>query len=37
MGKSMLDYDIVGLNETHVFDVFEHHAPSSENKEEKNE
>lgn len=32
MGKSMLDYDIVGLNETHVFDVFEHHAPSSENK-----
>lgn len=37
MGKSMLDYDIVGLNETHVFDVFEHHAPYSENKEEKNE
>lgn len=37
MGKSMLDYDIVGLNETHVFDVFEHHATSSENKEEKNE
>lgn len=37
MGKSILDYDIVGLNETHVFDVFEHHAPSSENKEEKNE
>ena len=37
MGKSMLDYDIVGLNETKVFDVFEHHAPSSENKEEKDE
>lgn len=37
MGKSMIDYDIVGLNETKVFDVFEHHAPSSENKEEKNE
>lgn len=37
MGKSMLDYDIVGLNKTHVFDVFEHHAPSSENEEEKNE
>ena len=37
MGKSMLDYDIVGLNETKVFDVFENHAPSSENKEEKNE
>ena len=37
MGKTMIDYDIVGLNETNVFDVFEHHAPSSENKEEKNE
>lgn len=37
MGKTMIDYDIVGLNKTNVFDVFEHHAPSSENKEEKNE
>lgn len=37
MDKTMIDYDIVGLNETKVFDVFEHHAPSSENKEEKNE
>lgn len=37
MGKSIIDYDIVGINETHVFDVFEHHATSSENKEEKNE
>ena len=37
MGKTMIDYDVVGLNETKVFDVFEHHAPSSENKEEKNE
>ena len=37
MGKNMIDFDIVGLNETHVFDVFEHHATSSENKEEKNE
>ena len=37
MGKTMIDYDIVGLNETKIFDVFEHHAPSSENKEEKNE
>ena len=35
--NTMIDFDIVGLNETHVFDVFEHHAPSSENKEEKNE
>lgn len=37
MGKTMMDYDIVGLNETKVFDVFEHHAPYSETKEEKNE
>ena len=37
MGKTMIDYDIVGLNETKIFDVFEHHAPSSENKEEKDE
>ena len=37
IGNTIMDYDIVGLNETNVFDVFEHHAPSSENKEEKNE
>lgn len=37
IGKTIMDYDIVGLNETKVFDVFEHHASSSENKEEKNE
>ena len=37
MGKTMIDYDIVGLNETKIYDVFEHNAPSSENKEEKNE
>ena len=37
IGNTIMDYDIVGLNETKVFDVFEHHAPSSENKEEKNE
>ena len=37
MGKSILDYDIVGLNETKVFDVFEHHASSPENKENQNE
>ena len=37
MGKTLNDYDIVGLNETKVFDVFEHHAPSSESKESKNE
>ena len=37
MGKSMLDYDIVSLSETKIIDVFEHHAPSSENKESQNE
>ena len=35
--NTMIDFDIVGLNETHVLDVFEHHDTSSENKEEKNE
>ena len=37
IGKSMLDYDIVSLSETKIIDVFEHHALSSENKDEKNE
>lgn len=36
MGKTMIDYDVVGLNETKLMDVFEHHAPN-EKKEEKNE
>lgn len=36
MGKTMIDYDIVGLNETKIYDVFEN-VPSYENKEEKNE
>ena len=36
MGKTMIDYDIVGLNETKLMDVFEHHAPG-EKKEEKND
>lgn len=36
MGKTMIDYDIVGLNETKVMDVFEHVDPSSsESKENK--
>ena len=35
MGKTMIDYDVVGLNETKLMDVFEHHAPN-EKKEEKN-
>ena len=26
MGKTMIDYDVVGLNETKIFDVFEHKA-----------
>lgn len=29
MGKTMIDFDIVGLNETKVMDVFEHHTSSS--------
>ena len=34
MGKTMIDYDTIGLNETNLMDVFEHQAP---NKEEKND
>ena len=33
MGKTMIDYDIIGLNETKVYDVFEYHAPSEKKKE----
>ena len=36
MGKTMIDYDVVGLNETKLMDVFEHQAPN-EKKEEKND
>ena len=36
MGKTMIDYDVVGLNETKLMDVFEHHAPGDK-KEEKND
>lgn len=40
MGKSMLDYDIVGINETKIYDVFEHTSLSDEasekNKDEQN-
>ena len=36
MGKTMIDYDVVGLNETKLMDVFEHHAPN-EKKVEKND
>lgn len=36
MGKTMIDYDVVGLNETKLVNVFEHHAPSDK-KEENND
>lgn len=36
MGKTMIDYDVVGLNETKLMDVFEHYAPGDK-KEEKND
>lgn len=36
MGKTMKDYDVIGLNETKLMDVFEHHVPN-EKKEEKND
>lgn len=37
MGKTMIDYDIVGLNETKVMDVFEHVASSSSESKENEE
>ena len=37
MGKSMLDYDIVGINETKIYDVFEHKSLSDEAIEKKDE
>lgn len=36
MAKTMIDYDVIGLNETKLMDVFEHHVPN-EKKEEKND
>ncbi len=36
MGKTMIDYDVVGLNDTPIMDVFEHNA-SDDKKEEKND
>ena len=36
MGKTMIDYDVIGLNETKLMDVFEHHTPN-EKKDEKND
>ena len=37
MGKSMLDYDIVGINETKIYDVFESKNESGESSEKKND
>ena len=37
MGKTMIDYDIVGINETKIYDVFEHKSLSDEASEEKDE
>ena len=37
MGKSMLDYDIVGINETKIYDVFESKPESGEASEKKDE
>lgn len=34
MGKTMIDYDTVGLNETKVMDVFKRSSPSDENKKD---
>lgn len=33
MGKTMIDYDIVGINETKIYDVFEHKSLSDEASE----
>ena len=37
MGKSMLDYDIVGINETKIYDVFESKPESVEASKKKDE
>lgn len=37
MGKTMIDYDIVGINETKIYDVFEHKSESGEASEKKDE
>ena len=36
LGKTMIDYDVVGINETKLMDVFEHHN-GDEKKEEHND
>lgn len=37
MGKTMIDYDIVGINETKIYDVFEHKSLSDEASKKKDE
>ena len=37
MGKTMIDYDIVGINETKIYDVFEHKSESDEASKKKDE
>lgn len=37
MGKTMIDYDTVGINETKIFDVFEHESKVETEKESKKE
>lgn len=37
MGKTMIDYEVKGLNETNIMDVFEHKSSSDEKKDEKSE
>ena len=37
MGKSMLDYDIVGINETKIYDVFERKSESDKASEKNDE
>lgn len=34
MGKSMIDYEVVGLNATNIFDVFEHKVKAESSREE---
>lgn len=37
MGKTMIDYTIVAINETKIMDVFEHHAAEDKKPEEQND
>lgn len=37
MGKTMIDYEVKGLNETNIMDVFEHKSTSDKKKDDKSE